>query len=507
MADSNSVILYGPRGEEISTPATRRLSAVQRQQEAVRARFDVAQTNDENRAHWSQSDYLGPNAELNAATRRILRSRARYECANNGYAAGLVRTLANDTIGTGPSIVVTDKRFNKDEINEFESAFWEWCVSVEMGSKLRRMRLAKARDGETFAQIFTNPRSSTAVQFDFQPFEADFVAASTIDNPLASLLDGLIIDDDGNVIAYNILRQHPGEALGASIAGEADLVAAKYILHLFHSDRPGQYRGCPEILSSLPLWAQLRRFTLAVLNCAESAALPSWVIETQQPPSDMQLGDAFDTLQTKRGMGVVLPGGYKMGQMKAEQPTATYGQFKREIVTEAARGCGPGVPYGVAAGDFSSYNYSSGRLDNRGYFKSTRVERSVWEVKACTPLARGWWEEARRIPGLLPDKFRNAFPRHEWRWDGDEHVDPTKEADAAISRISNGLTSIDEEVNRLGSDRDTVWRKNAAALGLTEDEYAKRMADKFFGAQVKSSSQDMPEAPPSNPYNGGASNG
>ena len=505
---SATATIYGPRGEAISTPETRRMSAVQRQQEAVRARFDVAQTNDENRAHWSQADYLGPNAELNAATRRTLRCRARYECANNGYAAGLVRTLANDTIGTGPSIVVTDKRFTKDEINEFESAFWEWGLSVDMGAKLRRMRLAKARDGETFAQLFSNPRASTGVQFDFQPFEADFVAATSINNPLSSLLDGLIIDDDGNVIAYNILKSHPGEYSGATtIAGDADLFPAKFILHLFHSDRPGQYRGCPEILSSLPLWAQLRRFTLAVLNCAESAALPSWVMETQQSPSDMTFGDSFDTLQTKRGMGVVLPAGYKLGQMKSEQPTATYGQFKREIITEAARGCGPGVPYGVAAGDFSSYNYSSGRLDSRGYYKSTRVERSQWEFKACTPLARGWWEEARRIPGLLPEKFRNVFPRHEWRWDGDEHVDPTKEADAALSRMAHGLTSIDDEVNRLGSDRDTVWRKNAAALGLTDSEYAKRMTDKLFGAQVASVSADTPEMPPSNPYRGGSNNG
>lgn len=496
-------VIYGASGEELSTPQTRRMSAVQRERAAIRARFDVAQTTDENAKHWSYADYLGPNAELNAATRRLLRSRARYECANNGYAAGMVRTLANDTIGTGPSIVVTDKRCTKDEISEFESAFWEWGLSVEMGTKLRRMRLAKARDGETFAKIFTNPRSSTDVQFDFQPFEADYVAASTIDNPLSSLLDGLIIDDDGNVIAYNVLKDHPGEYSQVAILGEAELIPSKFILHLFHSDRPGQYRGCPEILSSLGLWAQLRRYTLAVLNASESAALPSWVIETQQPPSEMELGDAFDTLQTKRGMGVVLPGGYKMGQLKAEHPTSTYAQFKREIVSEAARGTGSGVPYGVAAGDFSSYNYSSGRLDNRGYFKATKVERCTWETRACTPLARGWWEEARRIPGLLPEKFRNIFPRHEWRWDGDEHVDPTKEIDAAVSRVSFGFTSADDEVNRLGSDRETVWRKNAAALGLTEDEYAARMADKYFGAQVKSSSQDAPEEPPSNPNQGG----
>ncbi len=36
--------------------------------------------------------------------RRILRNRARYEVANNSYARGIVLTLANDVIGTGPRL-------------------------------------------------------------------------------------------------------------------------------------------------------------------------------------------------------------------------------------------------------------------------------------------------------------------------------------------------------------------------------------------------------------------
>ena len=38
------------------------------------------------------------------------------------------------------------------------------------------------------------------------------------------------------------------------------------------SDRPGQARGIPDITPALPLFAQLRRFTLAVLAAAETAA-------------------------------------------------------------------------------------------------------------------------------------------------------------------------------------------------------------------------------------------
>lgn len=496
MTAASSMILYGPRGEELSTPQSRRLSSIQSQRNAVKASFDAVKTTTENSRYWANADYLGPNAELCAHVRRELRSRSRYECANNSYAGGLVRTLANDTIGTGPSVVITDPRVNSDDATWIEAAYWEWCVSVDKASKLRQMRYAKARDGECFAQFFTNPLAKTDVQFDFAPFEADYVAASTIDTPLTSLLDGLIIDDHGNVIAYNVRDEHPGEL--ATLYGKSELIPAAFIIHLFNSDRPGQYRGCPEILSSLPLYAQLRRYTLAVLRASESAAIPSWIIETTGDPATDP--EAFDTVETERGMGLTLPKGSKMSQLKAEHPTSTYPQFKREIVSEAARG--PGVPYNVASGDSSSYNYSSGRLDHRTYYKSLRVERSQWESKACDRLFANWWNEARRIPDLLPETAQKYFPRHEWRWDGDEHVDPTKEADAAVTRIAYGLSAYSDEVGLLGRDSEVVQRKNAEAFGLSLPEYKKRQADKFFGAQIASSSQEAPEQPASNPFAG-----
>ena len=102
---------------------------------------------------------------------------------------------------------------------------------------------------------------------------------------------------------------------------------------------------------------------------------------------------------------------------------------------EAETGRGAGVPYNVNAGDSSSYNYSSGRLDHRTYFKLLRVERSYWEQAALRPIFRNWWAEARKASGYLPQPARERLPQHGWRWDGDEHVDPTKEADATVTRV------------------------------------------------------------------------
>ncbi|MCX7428854.1 MAG: hypothetical protein NTW96_24915, partial [Planctomycetia bacterium] len=70
----------------------------------VRGRYDAAVTTDENRSHWAGADLLSADAANNARVRRILRSRSRYEVANNTYARGIVLTLANDCVGAGASL-------------------------------------------------------------------------------------------------------------------------------------------------------------------------------------------------------------------------------------------------------------------------------------------------------------------------------------------------------------------------------------------------------------------
>jgi len=92
--------------------------------------------------------------------RRILRNRARYEVANNSYAKGIVLTLANDTIGTGPRLqMLTD---DADANARIEDAFEQWSRAVDLPGKLRTMRLARAESGEAFALLINNPGIASA---------------------------------------------------------------------------------------------------------------------------------------------------------------------------------------------------------------------------------------------------------------------------------------------------------------------------------------------------------
>jgi len=69
------------------------------------------------------------------------------------------------------------------------------------------------------------------------------------------------------------------------VTGLADYraVPANLIWHWFRVDRPGQVRGIPEITPALPLFAQMRRFTLATLDAAEAAADFAILLYTEMP--------------------------------------------------------------------------------------------------------------------------------------------------------------------------------------------------------------------------------
>jgi len=128
----------------------------------LRARYDAAVTNDANYRHWANADALSANAATSAEVRRILRNRARYEVANNSYARGIVLTLANDVVGTGPRLqmLTPDAQAN----SRIEREFAKWAVAAGLAEKLRTMRMAEVQDGEAFCVLTNNPELSSAIK-------------------------------------------------------------------------------------------------------------------------------------------------------------------------------------------------------------------------------------------------------------------------------------------------------------------------------------------------------
>jgi len=183
----------------------------------------------------------------------------------------------------------------------------------------------------------------------------------------------------------------------------------------------------------------------------------------------------MDQIELERNMLLTMPGGWKMSQLEAQQPSGTYGEFKREILNEIARCLN--MPYNVAAANSSGYNYASGRLDHQTYFKSIRVEQADLESAVLDRILAAWFDEAALIPGLIPDGLGPIadFPR-QYFWDGHEHVDPAKEANAQSTRLASHTTTLADEYARRGQDWETQLRQRGKEkqlmdkLGLTQAE-------------------------------------
>ena len=129
--------------------------------------------------------------------RRTLRSRARYEVANNSYARGIVLTLANDTVGTGPRLQMLT---GLDAVNRtVEREFETWALEVALAEKLRTMRMARCQDGEAFVILATNPAHDGPVKLDLRVIEADQVTTPWHYAADENKGDGVILDRYGKL--------------------------------------------------------------------------------------------------------------------------------------------------------------------------------------------------------------------------------------------------------------------------------------------------------------------
>lgn len=428
-------------------------------------RYDAAQTTRENARHWAGAlDILNADESMSPAVRQTLRSRSRYEVENNAYAKGVVLTLVGDMIGTGPRIQLgcdfeprrgerlpengqgnTGSRASR--ATEIEDAFNAWSNEIRLDEKLRSMRYAKAVDGEAFALIVYDPKLST-VKFNLVPIDAERVTAGFTASGTLAGTDGIELDAVGRPTYYRVLRD-------GDLTGTPARVAAANVIHWYRRDRPEQHRGIPELTASLPLFAQLRRYTLAVIASAETAADFAAVIYTDSPAGgEAYSATPFETLSLERRMATTLPDGWKLGQIKPEQPVTNYPQFKREILGEIGRALQ--MPVNIVTGDSSQHNYASGRLDHQVYHKQITIEQRLCEEVVLTPLFRLWSKEYELATGT---KIADVSPI--FYWDGFEHVDPVKEANAQRTRLGSLTSTLAAEYARSGKDWEVELRQIA----------------------------------------------
>lgn len=462
----------------------------------LRARYEAAETTQENAPLWGLTDYLSAKAANNFQVRRQLKIRSRYERANNSYYSGIVDTIASDLIGTGPRLQVRTGNAGADAM--IQARWHAWAASINLAEKLRTMTKAKIVDGEAFCLFVTNrelartwqklplvPGVPTAevrvddvVQLDMVVIESDQVMTPSAQFVSMFWVDGMLLDPLGNVIEYHVLRQHPGDLFIANNLSplDYDRWPNRFVAHWFKRDRPGQCRGVPEVTPALDQFGFLRRFEKAVMQASESAADIAVLLTTKAPAdadpasqNNTDIGAGLypgETMPIDRSQMTALPDGYDAKQIHAEQPSTQYEMFERLTMRQINRSLG--VPLGLALGDHSAYNYSSGRLDHLGYHRKQRIDRHDCQTCVLEKAYRHWAEEGANIPGYFPPGVNVAQVWHHWHWQANERIDLVKEATADGLDLQNNTSTLAEKYAEQGKDWEAEIRQRAVEIKLCQ---------------------------------------
>lgn len=463
-----------------------------------RAKYDAAQSTDDNRRHWAQADGLSARAANNVGVREKLRNRSRYEDANNSYFRGLNLKLSHDMVGAGPRLQVLTESEDANDI--VEQRFAEWWDATGQTEKLLTAKQGKFRDGEPFGVFRDDPDTGQPVRLNVEVIECDRCAspAAFVAQDPTRWVDGIELDSRGKPEYYHILRYHPGDPFVRSF--EWDRVPAAQVLHIFRVDRAGQCRGVPESTPGLPLGAQLRRYTLSTLTAAETAADIAILIESQLPPNaESEPPEPWEAIDIERGLQMTMPAGTKANGFQGTQPVNTFADFKHELLKEI--GACANAPYNVVAQDSSPYNYSSGRMDRLNYWSTVMVERGQWEREWLNRIFVAWYAEARLIPGYLPAGLPDVLPIA-WYWTGAQSIDPLKEALADTERLANCTTTLQELLAGSGQDWRVFLRQRAREMKMLQELGLPMPAWMTGGA--KTAMPADPSQPPAQPAGTGA---
>ena len=439
----------------------------------VRGRYDAAVTNDENRRHWANADRLSADAANSPEVRRILRNRARYEVANNSYARGIVLTLANDVHRHRPAAADAHRRRRGQPRRSSRSS-----AAGPRRSAWPRSSAPCGWPGPRTARRLPCwspiPRSIRPVKLDLRLIEADQVA--TPDLTAASLAP---TPSTGSSSTPSAIRSSTtcSRAIRATARGGSRWTTTACrpasMIHYFRADRPGQSRGIPEITPALPLFAQLRRYTLAVLAAAETAADFAAVLYTDAPANgEADPVEPMDLVELERRMATVLPGGWKLGQVQAEQPATTYGEFKREILNEIARCLN--MPFNVAAGNSLGLQLRLRPARPPDLLQvHPRRPGPSGAGRARPRAARPGSTRRFSISELLAAAGCGRPPSATWRTSGSGTARstsiPAKEANAQATRLANHTTTLAYEYARQGRDWESELRQRAKEVALMQE--------------------------------------
>lgn len=416
----------------------------------ARRRWEAADTNRLNRAHWQNAQERSINLDLQEKL-ATLRARCSHEASCNPMVEGVIRTHTNDVVGpVGPGLQIQSE---SAAYNEARERIWrEWWAAPDINGKLAGVDLLRLwvrsiwLAGEYLAELTVDQNQKGPVKTRLLAMTASRLATPPDQTGKADTMLGVRFDPNGKPLAYWIST---GSVTGRAALSEYVEKPADKIVHGFERAEPDQIRGCPLLASSLQVIADLRDYDDQVLDAARSAADQGVLLYTDHP--DAEYVCVNESEEIERRTTSTMPPGWKAYQLTPQQPSTRYIEYREERHREIGRPVD--MPLMSIRLDSRRYNYSSARFDGQGYARGLAAFQE-WIARDTLDRLEALVAREATLAGALPAP--PADVRRVWNWPKRPHVDPKKEADAERTRLENGTLTYVDALAAYGLDLDTV---------------------------------------------------
>jgi capsid protein len=465
-------------------------------------------------------------------------ARARQMVRDNDYAASVVRSFKRNVVGRGitPTFQTEDKTFNK----VLKKKWKRWASDPNLVDRERRRNFAEIQKwsagelvevGESLVILSWEQRRNN-IGLVLQCVESE-----QLDNRIQrwgenEVRGGVEVDDFGAAVAYHIFTRHPNDILGntgqhsnwqrpdirtpdtrdprtpqekghRTAFGQSERIPAyengrPRVLHIYDPDRVRQSRGISRMAPGLQRLRDLDQYDVAQQLAARAEASIGFVIKSDlgsqddfgllNSDTDNSDKDGNDELAMQPFMVARLDPGESIESFTPTRPGNLYDPYVTKQLRAFA--AGSGLSYEQVVRDFSTTNWSGlrqGQLEDQREWMPQQellichlcqpvVEEFIfWCVMEGKAAANGYAEN--------PDQFNQVG----WKPDGWQWVDPTQQADGIQKMLDMGLTTKQNEANKLGEDweeMDGQRKVEQAGQPVAVDEQGKPVeADKPEQAQ------------------------
>lgn len=428
---------------------------------------------------------------LSRYTLKTLRARARDLAYNNDYARRFIRMAKTNVIGKEGirlQVRAVDKVIRDGEVvfdmvaNRMIEEAWKKWGKIQHCTTTRKLTWhdvqclvveAMVKDGEVLLRKVKGFQNDFG--FALQVLEADYLDDDyTTDLPNGSYVEqGIEFNRWDEPVAYHIFTRHPGDAAVKGRRSERVRVPAAEIVHLFITERPGQSRGTPMMISGMYRMHMLGGYEESEWTAARVSAGKMGFYIT--PDGDSFEGDDEDgetdshdiIEEVEPGLMSELPEGWDFKPIDWSHPTDAFETFVKCMLRGFASGVG--VNYNTLANDYQGVTYSSLRqanLDERDMWQmvQTWVAQHLHDAIYPDWLLMALTTAQIPLPMQKFDKYNNVVWRPRgWKW-----VDPQKDGTANAMEMSNGLKSATEIAAERGMDIEEVYQDLAREKKLRE---------------------------------------